>query len=127
MADFKSLHVWRKAHALSLNTHRIASGIRGASNVSLRNQMLRAAASIPTNIVEGRAKQGTREFARFLRISLASASELEYHLIVAHDTQALANGDCLSLTAQVVEVRKMLFGLLRALNKSAQAQKHQTE
>lgn len=76
MQDFKKLHVWKKAHALSLNAHRIAGQFRGAANASLRSQLTRAAMSIPTNIVEGRAKQSEREFCRFLRISLSSASGL---------------------------------------------------
>ena len=67
MQDFKKLHVWRKAHALALNAHRVAGQIRGASYLSLRSQLIRAAMSIPTNIVEGRAKHSEREFCRFLR------------------------------------------------------------
>lgn len=115
MSDFKKLEVWRKAHALALNVHRVATRIRGADNAPLRNQILRAAMSIPTNIVEGTGQRTGREFARFIYIALNSASELEYHLLVARDIGAIAQSDFESLTAQAVEVRKMLYGLRAAV------------
>lgn len=111
MSDFKKLEVWRKAHALALNVHRVATRIRGSDNAPLRSQILRAAMSIPTNIVEGTGQRTGREFARFIYIALNSASELEYHLLVARDIRAIALNDFESLTAQAVEVRKMLYGL----------------
>ena len=67
MGDFKRLLVWQKAHALAVNVHRVASRIRGAHNAALRNQMIRAAQSIPANIVEGRGQKSARDFARFVR------------------------------------------------------------
>ena len=111
MSDFKRLVVWRKAHALALNVHHAATGMRGADNASLRNQILRAAMSIPTNIVEGTGQKSGREFARFLDIALKSTSELEYHLIIARDIGALSLNDFESISAQTIEVRKMLYGL----------------
>jgi four helix bundle protein len=113
MSDFKKLKVWRKAHALSLNVHRTARGIHGAEYTSLRSQLVRAAMSTPANIVEGSGQQSRREFARFLRIALNSAIEVEYHLIVGRDMGILKPADVASLVAQNAEVRKMLFGLLK--------------
>jgi four helix bundle protein len=118
VSDFKNLKVWRKAHALALNVHRAALRIRGAEFVSLRSQMIRAAFSIPTNLVEGNGQQSAREFARFVRFSLNSTSELEYHLIAARDVRVMTASDFSSLSSQTVEVRKMLYGLLRHLNRS---------
>ena len=118
MSDFKNLKVWRKAHALALNVHRVAVRIRGAEFVSLRGQMIRAALSIPTNVVEGNGQESPQQFARFVRFSLNSTSELEYHLIVARDARAITATDFDSLSSQTVEVRKMLYGLLRHLDRS---------
>jgi len=115
VSDFKALKVWRKAHALALNVRRVSVKMRGAENAALRNQMTRAAMSIPTNIVEGTGQESSREYARFVRIALNSTSELEYHLIVARDYQAISRTDFDSLTSQTIEVRKMLHGLARAL------------
>jgi four helix bundle protein len=123
MGDFKKLKVWRKAHALALNSRRVATRIRGSENVSLRSQMVRAAMSIPANIVEGRSQKSELEFRRFLRIALNSSSELEYHLIVAKDTQAIPKSDFLTLLNDVIEVRKMLYGLLGRLSESTKARR----
>ncbi len=68
--------------------------------------------SIPTNIVEGSSQHIRPQFARFLKISLNSASELEYHLIVAQDIRGISRNDFESLSAQTIEVRRMLYGLL---------------
>jgi four helix bundle protein len=99
MSDFKKLRVWRKAHALTLNVHRVAASIRGAQYAPLRNQMTRAAMSVSANIVEGREQQSEREFARFLGYALASTSELEHHFIVARDLRAITDTDFSSTLA----------------------------
>src|SRR5882762_2340543 len=52
---------------------------------------------------------------RFLRIALNSTSELEYHLLAARDLKVVHASDTLTLITQVIEVRKMLYGLLRYL------------
>lgn len=124
MSDFKRLMVWRKAHALALSAHRVANGMRGSVHASLRNQMIRAAMSIPTNVVEGRGQKSELEFCRFLRYSLNSAAELEYHLIVAHDVGAISESDFLSLRTQTVEVQKMLHGLVSRLSKTSPPTPH---
>ncbi len=115
MEPFKQLRVWRKAHALAMNTHRVAAGMRKSTASSLRSQMVRAAMSIPTNIVEGRGQKSDREFARYLRIALNSGSELQYHLIVASELKMISERDFASLSDQVTEVRKMIHGLLSRL------------
>jgi four helix bundle protein len=95
VSDFKKLHVWQKAHALSL---------------------CGAATSIPANIAEGRRQESEKEFARFLRYALNSSSELEYHLILGHDTKAISEDDFRSLVTQTIRVRKMLYALLKCLS-----------
>jgi four helix bundle protein len=111
VSDFKKLSVWRKAHGLTLNVHRVAVKVRGSDNAALRGQILRAAMSIPTNIVEGSGQASGKEFGRFLGIAQKSASELEYHLILAHELRLIGHNDFESLSAQAIEVRKMLYGL----------------
>ena len=115
MSDYRKLQVWKKAHALMLDAHRVAGGIRGSQYAPFRSQIIRAALSIPANIVEGREQKTDAGFARFLRISLGSTSELEYHLMAARDIGAVSKGDYMSLSTQIVEVRMMLHGLIRRL------------
>ncbi|MDQ6872694.1 MAG: four helix bundle protein [Gemmatimonadota bacterium] len=118
MSDFKKLLVWQKAHALGLHAHRVATGIRRFQDLALRGQITRAAMSIPANIVEGRRQESEKEFARFLRIAVNSGCELEYHLIVARDIGAISEADSASLLRELIEVRRMIHGLLKKITNS---------
>lgn len=89
--------------------------MRGRETTALRAQFVRAAMSVPANIVEGRAQKSDKEFARFLRIALSSATELEYHLILGYDLGAIGQLDFESLLAQVIDVKKMLTGLINRI------------
>ena len=111
MGDFKKLLVWQKAHALALRSHRAAGRIRGTQNAALRSQLTRAAQSIAANIVEGRAQDSERDFGRFLGYALASAAEVEHHLITARDLRVIPDAEFETLSSQLIEVRKMLYAL----------------
>ena len=101
---------------MALHAHRVAMGIRRSHDVALRSQIIRAAMSIPANIVEGRRQESEKEFARFLRIAINSGCELEYHLIVARDIGVISEADSASLLRELIEVRQMLHGLVRTIN-----------
>ena len=116
VSDFKKLHVWHKAHALSLSIDRMCRKIRASQYSSLRNQIFRAALSIPANIAEGRRKTSEKEFARFLGIAVSSNSELESHLIFARDARIITENDFVSLVSETIEVRKMLYALINRLS-----------
>jgi four helix bundle protein len=118
MSDFKKLHVWQKAHALSLTIDRMCKRIRGPRYASLRSQVFRAAMSIPANIAEGRSKNSDKDFGRFPGYALSSCSEVEHHLIVARDTKVIPDAEYVSAISQTITVRKMLYGLLNCLSPS---------
>lgn len=118
VSDFRKLLVWQKAHALAIRVHRTASRIRRTQDVSLRTQLVRAAMSIPANIVEGRRQNSDKDFARFLRYALNSGFELEYHLIIARDIGVLAEAESISLEREAIEVRRMIYGLLNRIAES---------
>jgi four helix bundle protein len=113
MKDFRDLQVWAKSHALTLTVYRATSSFPKEELYGLTSQMRRSSASIPANIAEGCGRSGNGEFHRFLQISTGSASELEYHILLARDLGFLAQGDFESLTGQVQEVKKMLAGLIK--------------
>lgn len=119
MPDFRRLKIWQKSHALAVETHRIAGKMRRVAPSSLKNQLIRAAMSVPTNIVEGREQTSEAEFSRFLGYSIASLSELEYHLMIAHDIGALEEADFRSLTLQITTIRPMAIALQRRLKPTA--------
>ena len=94
---------------------RAATGLRSRDNGFLRIQIIRAAASVPTNIVEGSGQESSKDFVRYLRYALNSANELEYHWILAHDIRAIRSDDFDRLAVQTTEIQRMLNGLIRKL------------
>ena len=123
MADFRKLVVWQKAHAIALDSYRLARRIKGAQNSSLRSQITRAAQSIAANIVEGSGQESGREFARFLGYSLASSAEHEYHLMTVKDLELAPAAEVDALLIRVVEVKRMLFGLRNHVIRRTREQK----
>ncbi len=111
MQDYRKLRVWRKAHELALAVRRASNGLPRTGYASLRNQITRSAESIPFNIVEGCRASTSRELARFLDISIKSTTELEYQLKLASDYGAVDEAEGKTLSAEVIDTRRMLCGL----------------
>jgi four helix bundle protein len=115
MQNYKNLSVWKKAHLAAVGAHRSSANIPARGNAELVNQIRRAAQSIPANIAEGCSRSSDADFAKSLRIAIGSASELEYHLEFAAELGLLERKESESRQQEVVEVRKMLFGLLKKI------------
>ena len=115
MQDFRNLVVWEKAHALTLAIYRHSGEFPRDELYGLTSQLRRAGASVAANIAEGCGRNGRADFARFLQISFGSASELEYHLILARDLGMLGVKEYDALTKEAVEVKKMLTALIQKL------------
>ena len=115
MQSFRKLKVWEKAHAVTLGVYNASRSFPKDELYGLTSQMRRAASSIGANIAEGSCRKGDCEFGRFLQIAMGSASELEYHLLLAHDLQILQLLDYERLSGGVVEVKCMLASLIRSL------------
>ena len=112
MKDFRELKVWEKAHQLTLVVYQATAAFPKEELYGLTSQMRRCAASIPTNIAEGCGRGSDDDFRRFLQIAMGSASELEYHVLLAHDLGYLATADCDHLSAAIIEVKRMLASLI---------------
>jgi four helix bundle protein len=115
MRDFHKLAVWEKSHALTLALYRATRAFPRDEIYGLTSQLRRAASSIPANIAEGCGRDGDAELARFLRIAAGSASELEYHLLLARDLVYLAEAEYDGALRKVTEVKRMLTGLIHRL------------
>ena len=112
MQDYQRLKVWEKSHALTLAIYRLTGSFPADERFELTRQIRRSAASIPANIAEGCGRNSPRELKHFLTIASGSASELEYHLLLARDL-GFASDD--SLTHRVSEVKRMLWSLMQKL------------
>jgi len=109
------LNVWHKAHAVTLEVYQATRGFPKEELYGLTSQMRRAAASVCANVAEGCGRRGGIEFARFLDIALGSASELEYHLLLSVDLKFIDPETHTQLNSEVVQVKRMIAGLLRKL------------
>jgi len=113
--NFRNLKVWERAHALTLDVYQSSKLFPREEMYGLTSQMRRASASIGANIAEGSCRRGDIDFARFLQIAAGSASELEYHLLLAHDLNLLQKPDYERLSGKSVEVKRMLASLMQRL------------
>ena len=112
MKDFRDLNVWKKSHALVLAVYKASRSFPKEELYSLTSQLRRAAASVSANISEGCGRGSDAEFGRFLQMAMGSASETEYHLLLANDLHYLNDDAFNELTRDVVEVKRMLASLL---------------
>jgi four helix bundle protein len=113
--DFKQLKVWRKAHEMTLDTYRVTAAFPREEMYGLTSQLRRASASIGANIAEGCGRRSDGEMCRFLQIARGSASEAEYHLLLAKDLHLLAEEDYQNLTRKADELQRMLTGLIQSV------------
>jgi len=111
MQNFRRLHVWERAHQFALDVRIATESFPRSGYSELKAQLVRAAESIPTNIVEGCGASSRKEFARYLDISIKSTFEVEYQLQLAKDYSILLPNRWESLSSEVVQIRRMLYGL----------------
>jgi len=119
MKNFRDLQVWDKAHKLTLEAYKITQAFPREELYGLTSQIRRSNASIGANIAEGCGRRGNGDFHRFLQNAMGSASELEYHILLAHDLGILPQPKFKDLNTNIVEVKRMLSALIRKLMKSA--------
>ena len=113
---FRDLKVWEKAHRLTLQVYKATASFPKEEMYGLTSQIRRAAASIPANIAEGCGRSSNAELGRFLQIAMGSASELEYHLLLARDLLLVVEEDYGQLNLEVTEVKRMLASFIQKLN-----------
>lgn len=117
MRDFRTLQVWQKAHREVLQFYRETATFPLSERFGLVSQLRRAAASIAANLAEGCGRRSGADSARLFQVSMGSASELEYHLLLAHDLALLDRAAYTKLAKGVVEVKRMLAALLRKMRR----------
>jgi four helix bundle protein len=117
MKDFRTLQVWEKAHHLTLDVYTVTRSFPREELYGLTSQMRRCSASIGANIAEGCGKRGNNEFQRYLQIASGSASELDYHFLLARDLSFLPHADYARIEKDLSTLRKMLTSLLQKVDR----------
>jgi four helix bundle protein len=114
----RDLIVWQKSMDLVVAVYRATDAFPKSETYGLTSQIRRAAASIPANIAEGQGRRLSGEYLQFLANARGSLLELDTHLEIAHRLEILSNSDHVMLMERLIEVRKLLNGLMRSIKNS---------
>jgi four helix bundle protein len=117
MQDPQRLRVTAYARALAVELYSATSRFPSGERFGLTAQMRRAAVSVGSNIAEGCGRSGARELIHFLHVSLGSASELEFQLLLALDLALLSSTEAEPLLTRTTDLKRMLTGLIKSLQK----------
>jgi four helix bundle protein len=115
MRDFTQLKVWERSHRLTLAVYKATAAFPKEEQYGLKSQIRRSCASVPANIAEGCGRGSNTDLARFLQMTLGSASELQYHLLLARDLSLLNPHDFKRLIGEVTEIKRMLASFIENL------------
>jgi four helix bundle protein len=115
MQDFHQLNVWKKAHGLVLHVYKASNDLPASENFGLVLNLRRSAVVIARSIAEGAGRDSDAEFAVELKKARAAGHELEYILLLCQDLGFMPKQLHDELNAEVVEVRKMISGLVKRI------------
>ena len=108
--SFEELKVWQRGKQLAVVVYK---ALRECRDFGLRDQMQRAAISIPSNIAEGHERTA-KDFARFLSIAIGSSSELRTQAYIAKDLRIIPE----EVADEIIDETKQLNRMMRSLAKS---------
>lgn len=113
--SFEKLEVYQRAHRVAVDVCRLISQ---SKNFGLRDQMIRSALSIPSNIAEGAERSGKAEFKQFLGYAKGSAGELRCQVSIARELREMNDTKALRIHDELFEISRMLHGLIKSLSHS---------
>ena len=111
--SFEDLEVWKRSCRMAVDVY---EAFRQCRDFYFRDQVQRAVVSIPSNIAEGAERDSEKEFRYFLRVAKGSAAELRTQLYIAEKIELISPEVRRSLCAAVVEISKMLHGLIKSIH-----------
>ena len=111
-AHFRELKVWRKGKDLAVLLYRITDEGAFSKDFGLRDQMRRAAVSVPSNIAEGNERETDKEAVRYFYVARGSAAELLTQVIVAHEIGYIDRDMATNLESRILEISRMLAKLI---------------
>jgi four helix bundle protein len=112
---YRELNVWQKAMELVDDVYRVTATFPKSEIYGLTSQIRRSAVSIPSNIAEGAARKTTKDFLRFLSITLGSLAELETQIMIAQRQGFISESDIFLQSRKMSDIGKMLNGLQKSL------------
>ena len=115
MKSHRDLDVWKRSIGLVSEVYVLTKRFPADELYGLTSQMRRAVVPVPSNIAEGAARGSSKEFTRFLSISLGSLAEMETQFLIATNLKYLQPDNTIS--QEIDRLRKMLHGLINSVNK----------
>ena len=113
--SFEELEVWKASRKLCKEIYEMTNQTAFSKDFSLKDQIRRSAVSILSNISEGFERKGEKQFSYFLTIAKGSAGELRCQLYIALDLNYINEKDFDKLSATVISISKMIYGLINYL------------
>jgi four helix bundle protein len=110
-----NLEVWKLSHQLTIKVYTITQGFPKAEQFGLVSQVRRSVSSVPTNIIEGQARQYKKEFIQFLYIAKGSLEETNYHLFLSKDLGYISEEDYVLLLEMCTRIKMMLYKLIKSM------------
>jgi four helix bundle protein len=113
-SSFEDLDVWKKSCRLSVRIYEL---LRGCRDYGMKDQMLRASISIPSNIAEGSERKSIADFKRFISIAQGSAAELRTQVYISRQVNIFSAQEAEALVQELKSISKMLQALHNSLKK----------
>ena len=111
--NFDKLLVWQRAHSLVLKIYEVTNSFPKEEIWGLTSQIRRAAVSVPSNIVEGKARGSRKDFKRFLLIARGSLEEVKYQSLLAKELKYMNDEQYEEITVMIEDVGRLLGGMIR--------------
>ncbi len=115
MRDHTKLRAFEMADEVVVLVYQATARFPKEEIYGLTSQMRRAAVSVPSNIVEGCARDSQADYLRFLHMAFGSLRELHYQIGLSKRLGFLCNQDAALMEPKIIETEKVLNGLIRAL------------
>lgn len=111
--NFDKLLVWQRAHSLVLKIYEVTNSFPKEEIWGLTSQIRRAAVSVPSNIVEGKARGSRKDFKRFLLVARGSLEEVKYQSLLAKELKYMNEEQYEEITVMIEDVGRLLGGMIR--------------
>ena len=111
----RNLDVWKKSMDFVKHIYQATETFPKSEIYGLSSQMRRAAISIPSNLAEGAARKGKKEFNQYLNIAQGSISEIDTQIELSSILNLIEKNVYNDLMDELNTISKMLFGLSRSL------------
>ena len=117
MRDHTKLRAFEMADEVAVLVYTVTRRFPKEEVYGMTSQMRRAAVSVPSNIVEGCARDSQADYLRFLTVAFGSLRELHYQTGLSSRLGFLNSKDLALIEPKIVEAEKVLNGLIRSLRK----------